>query len=93
VNVNQKVLDEIIKRVVETASPEKFILFGSAAKGKMRPDSDIDLLVVATGVHRRKLAQEIYKNFFGVGQAVDVIVAPPDDIARYKNSFPLVIVQ
>ncbi len=90
-NVNQKTLDEIVRRVVQTAAPEKIILFGSAAKGEMRPDSDIDLLVVAANVHRRKLAQKIYKNLFGVGQAVDVIVATPDDIERYKDSFPLVL--
>jgi len=91
-NVNQKILDEIIRRVVQTVSPEKIILFGSAARGKMRADSDIDLLVVtATNVHRRKLAQKIYKSLFGVGQAVDVIVATPDDIERYKNSHSLVI--
>ncbi len=90
-NVNQKILDEIIRRVVQTASPEKIILFGSAAKEEMYPDSDIDLLVVAAGVHRRKMAQEIYKSLFGVGQTVDVIVATPDDIERYKNSFSLVL--
>jgi hypothetical protein len=32
-SVNQEVLEEIIRRVVETAQPERIILFGSAARG------------------------------------------------------------
>ncbi len=48
--VDQAVLDEVIRRVVEVAQPEKIILFGSAARGRMRPHSDLDLLVVRAGV-------------------------------------------
>ena len=38
------VLDEIVRRVIEVAQPDRIILFGSAARGQMGPDSDIDLL-------------------------------------------------
>jgi predicted nucleotidyltransferase len=44
--MSQKVLDEIVRRVVGVAQPEKIILFGSAARGEMGPNSDVDLLVV-----------------------------------------------
>jgi len=84
-------MDEIIRRIVEVAQPEKIILFGSAARGEIGPNSDLDLLVVKSGVHRRRLAQAIYVNLFGVGQAVDVVVVTPEDIERYGNSFALVI--
>jgi predicted nucleotidyltransferase len=89
--VNQAALDEIVRRIVEVAQPEKIILFGSAARGEMGPHSDVDLLVVKSGVHRRRLAQAIYMRLFGVGQAVDVVVVTPEDIERYKDSFALVI--
>ena len=89
--VEQQVLDEIVRRVVEVAQPEKIILFGSAARGELGPNSDIDLLVIKSGVHRRQLAQAIYMNLFGVGQAVDVIVVTPEDIERYGDSPALVI--
>jgi len=84
-------LAEIIRRIVEVAQPEKIILFGSAARGEMGPNSDLDLLVVKAGAHRRRLAQKIYMNLFGVGQAVDVVVVTPEDIERYRDSHPLVI--
>jgi len=89
--VSQQVLDKIIQRIVAVAQPEKIIIFGSAARGEMGPDSDVDLLVVKSGIHRRRLAQAIYMNLIGVGQAVDVVVVTPEDIERYKDSFALVI--
>jgi predicted nucleotidyltransferase len=90
--VAQDVLEEIIRRIVEVAKPEKIIMFGSAARGTMGPNSDVDLLVVKAGdFHRGKLTETIYMNMFGVGQAVDVVVVKPDDIERYGNSHALVI--
>ncbi len=89
--VNQAILDEIVRRIVQVAQPEKIILFGSAARGEMGPHSDVDLLVVKSGAHRRRLAQAIYMRLFGVGQAVDVVVVTPDDIERYQDSCALVI--
>ena len=44
--VNRAVLDEIIRRIVEVVQPEKIVMFGSAARGEMGPNSDVDLLVV-----------------------------------------------
>jgi len=85
-------LDEIIRRIVEVAKPDKIIMFGSAVRGKLGPNSDVDLLVIKSGVvHRRRLAQDIHLNLYGVGQAVDVIVVTPEDVARYRDSWPMVI--
>ena len=58
--VDQKTLDDIIRRIVEVAHPEKIILFGSAARGEMGPNSDVDLLVIKSGAHRLDLAGQIY---------------------------------
>jgi predicted nucleotidyltransferase len=89
--VEQQILEKVIQRIVDVAAPEKIILFGSAVRGEMGPNSDVDLLVVKSGVHRRRLAQAIYMNLFDVGQAVDVVVVSPEDIERYKDSFAVVI--
>ncbi|MBN1147059.1 MAG: nucleotidyltransferase domain-containing protein [Anaerolineales bacterium] len=89
--VSQKTLDEIIRRVVQVAQPEKIILFGSGARDEMTPESDLDLLVVKAGVHRRRLAQAIYRGLFGVGVAVDVIVVTPEDIESYGDNPALVV--
>jgi predicted nucleotidyltransferase len=80
-------LAEVVRRIVEVARPERIILFGSAARGEMTPDSDLDVLVVKSGVdHRRRLAQDIYMNLSGVGVGVDVIVLTPEDIEAQRDS-------
>lgn len=84
-------LDEVVRRIVQAADPEKIILFGSAARKEVGPISDLDLLVIKTGVHRRRLAQKIYRNLYGVGVAVDVVVATPEDVERYRDTHALVI--
>lgn len=89
--LDQLALEEIVKRIVEVARPEKIILFGSAARGEMGPNSDLDLLIVKDGEHRRRLAGQIYDNLRGVGAAVDVVVVTPGDIERYRDSHALVI--
>jgi predicted nucleotidyltransferase len=89
--VSPETLRQIIERVVEVAQPEKIILFGSAARGEMGPNSDVDLLVIKTGAHRLDLAGKIYRNLHGVGEAVDVVVVTPEDIERYGESPALVI--
>jgi uncharacterized protein len=86
-----RTLRKIVGRVVEIAEPERIILFGSAARGEMGPNSDIDLLVVKANVHRRQLARQIYRHLVGVGRAVDVIVVTPEDIERYRDSPALII--
>jgi len=88
--VDRDTLREIVRRIVEVAEPERIVMFGSAARGEMGPHSDIDLLVIKAGAHRRHLAEDIHERMVGVGQAVDVVVATPDDIDRYGNSPALI---
>ncbi len=88
---SQATLDEIIRRVVDAAEPERIILFGSAARGELGPHSDIDLLVVKAGAHRRRLAGKIYQNLVGVGHAVDIVVVTPEDIEHYGDCPALII--
>ena len=82
----QDLLDEVIRRVVAVAQPEKIILFGSAARGEMTPDSDADLLVIKDAVaHRGRLEERIYRELFGVAMPVDVIVVTSEDVQRYGD--------
>jgi predicted nucleotidyltransferase len=89
--VDQKTLDDIIRRVMEVAHPEKIILFGSAARGEMGPNSDVDLLIIKSGTDTLDLMGQIYRNLHGVGAAVDAIVVTPEDVVRFKDSHALVI--
>ena len=86
-----EILREVVRRIVQVAHPERIILFGSSARGDSHADSDIDVLVVKDCVQRREVAGRIYQALIGVGRAVDVVVATPADIERYRNSPSMVI--
>lgn len=85
-------LQEIIHRVVSVANPERIILFGSAARGDMGPNSDVDLLVIKGGEYDQNLlAGEIYMNLHGIKEPVDVILVTPEQVERYRNTHCLII--
>jgi predicted nucleotidyltransferase len=90
--IGKELLDEIVRRIVEAARPDRIILFGSAARGRMGKDSDLDLLVVKSGVsHRRKLAQQIRLRMFGVGVPMDIVVVTPEDIEAFQDKVGTII--
>ena len=88
--VSDEILQEIVRRIVRRFKPEKIILFGSAAREEMGPDSDVDLLVVKPCGHRRRTAWKIERSLIGIGIPTDIIVAKPDDIERYKDTIGLI---
>jgi predicted nucleotidyltransferase len=90
--VKRRILADAVRRVVEAAQPDKIILFGSAARGEMGPNSDLDFLVIKGGnFDRWKLTRAIYHRLHGTEAAVDVIVVTPEDIDRYRDAHCLVI--
>ena len=92
VQERQGSLQETVRRIVAVTAPERIVLFGSAARGQARPDSDLDLLVIKSGAfHHGRLTEDIYMSLVGVDQAVDIVVATPEEVERYKGSICLVI--
>src|SRR5437588_13094838 len=90
--VDPAVLKDIVNRIVQAAHPEKIVLFGSAARGEMGPNSDVDLLVIKGGkYHRRRLTTAIYRQLDGANAAVDVIVVTPEEVERYRDTPCLVM--
>ncbi len=81
---NKKLLNEVTRRIVASVKPQRVLLFGSAARGRMNKNSDFDMLVIMSGrVHRRQTAQKIYRNLRGAGIAVDIVVATEKDLEKY----------
>lgn len=88
--VSDEILQEIVRRIVEVAKPEKIILFGSAAREEMGPDSDLDFLVIKSCKNRHKTARKIRRRLIGIGIPKDIIVATPQDMERYKDTIGLI---
>ncbi len=86
-----------IFRLIRAFAPERIVLFGSYAKGTVRPGSDVDLLVVARlgnnlfvqQCRARQLAADCFPR-------IDVVLATPQDIegaATAKSPFLLSILE
>ncbi len=88
---NEEQLNELVSRIVNAAHPLRIILFGSAARGDMGPDSDIDILVVMPeGTHRRHTMEWLHGLFSGLPFPVDVIVSTPTDLEKYRQTAGLI---
>ena len=86
------ILAETVRRIVGSVHPKQIILFGSAIRGDMGPNSDFDLLIIIpSGGHRRRTAQTIYRKLIGVGFAIDIIVVTEDDIEKFGETMGMVI--
>lgn len=89
--VLRDVVPELTRRIVEIAHPQRVILFGSAARGEMGPDSDLDVLVVIRdGENRKRTCEAIYLGLYGLGVSKDVLVATEGDLAEFGEDPSLV---
>lgn len=74
-------IEHLVSLIVAEAHPLRVILFGSAARGEMTPDSDVDLLVVMPdGTHRLHTMQDLYACIRGVTLPFDILVATTSDL-------------
>jgi len=90
--LSEATLQDIIRRIVDVAQPERIILFGSAARGEMGPHSDVDVLVVKRGDYNpSQVVGDIYMSLYGIRQAVDVLVVTPEQLEQYRDRHCLVI--
>jgi len=78
--VTKKDIDILKERIVETADPERIILFGSYGRGEQTNDSDLDILVIVKKSKdpRYKRARIIRKKIWG-------LVSIPKDILVYTE--------
>ena len=84
--INESLIKEIVRRVLTVTKPDKIILFGSAAMGKMTRDSDIDLLIVeANPGNQRKESVKIDATLSELGYPFDVIVISSEWFEASKN--------
>lgn len=82
-----EIITEITRRLVKYFHPERVYLFGSAARGDIGPDSDLDFCVVLPDDAPRSLYRaEAYEALRGIETAVDLVRVPASDFdARGKH--------
>lgn len=85
-SANATPMEKAVRIIVSVADPDRIILFGSRARGGGEPDGDFDILVLKRGVRDpRRIAQQIYMAFVGIGAPMDVIVEDQERFERLKD--------
>jgi uncharacterized protein len=80
------VLNEVVRRVLAVAKPDRIILFGSAATGQMTKESDIDLLIVEPAAENLPAESVAITDAIGdVRFAVDVKIISSERFEATKN--------
>ena len=84
--MDDALIEEIVRRVLTVTTPDKIILFGSAATGEMTRDSDIDLLIVERGpIDRREEYVRIRQALGDMGHPFDILFISADWFEASKN--------
>jgi len=84
--IDQSLVREIVGRILRVAKPDRIIVFGSAATGRMTRDSDIDILVVERQPDDlRKESVRIRSALRGLGYAFDVLVISTESFEESKS--------
>lgn len=75
----------VVRRIVDSYKPEKVILFGSLARGKVSKDSDIDLLIIKNSHKKRPFrVKDVFTAIRGMERRypLDAIVYTPSELER-----------
>ena len=85
-NLDQKLIEEIISRILAVSPAERIIIFGSAAAGNMTRDSDIDLLVLKSAPgNSRQESVRVRRALRGLGYPFDIIVMATERFDESKG--------
>lgn len=79
----QNQIEAVVERIAKEYQPEKIILFGSAARGEMGTDSDVDLFVVKDdGRPRHQRSVDVRKILRDTAYTfpLDVLVYTPKEL-------------
>ena len=89
--LDSEIVGDLVSRIVSAIHPIKIVIFGSAAQGRIGPDSDIDVMVVVPdGTHCLNASQYLYRQMLGFSFPVDILVATPDVLERHKDNIGLI---
>jgi predicted nucleotidyltransferase len=85
-HVAESLLQKIVRRMLEVSQPDRIILFGSAARGQMTADSDIDLLVLKSSPDEPRQESVRLRNALrGLGYPFDVMVMATERFEETKE--------
>lgn len=84
--MDDPVLAEIVRRIVEAVDPDKVVLFGSRARGQAEPGSDYDIVIIAPSDRPPgRRAGRLYLDLGDLHVPKDVLWWTPEEAAEWRN--------
>lgn len=82
--IENKTINEVVRRLIAVYHPEEIYLFGSYAWGQPTDDSDLDLLVVVENSTEKRYARPVagLLALFGLNISKDLIVSTRDEFSK-----------
>jgi predicted nucleotidyltransferase len=87
-NVTPEKVRLALQRLIEAAQPRKIFFFGSYARGRTSPDSDLDVLVVSHNNVENPRAESVRlrRALRGIPMAMDILVVPENLFEAHRQT-------
>ena len=86
-NLDEKLLKEVVERILQVVRPEKIILFGSYARGEATEESDLDLLIIQpSNLPRYKRSTPVRLALKGLFPSKDIVVYTPEEVKEWGTT-------
>lgn len=86
IQIDERLWEVIVSRILSVLQPEKIILFGSRAQETARPHSDIDLLIIARSEQPRyRRAAPLYGILSDILAPMDILVYTPQEVEEWSG--------
>ena len=84
--MDDRLMEQIVSRIVAASHPQKVVLFGSRARGEPRSESDYDFLVIKKSDEPRyRRAVPLYEALVGLLANVDIMVYTPEEVSEWSD--------
>jgi len=85
-DLDKKLIEEIVGRILAVTLADRIIMFGSAATSRMSQDSDIDLLVLKSAPDNpRQESVRVRRALSGLGYPFDIMVMATESFDESKG--------
>lgn len=85
--INDQIIMEIKKRLIEKIKPKSIILFGSYALGTANDNSDLDLFIIKKSTQPKyKRGKEIRKILRDIMVPLDIVIYTPEEVKQYQKA-------
>lgn len=85
--IENKTINEVVRRLINVYHPLEIYLFGSYAWGKPTDDSDLDILVVVEQSQQKRYERPVagLLSLFGLNISKDLLVSTKDEFSKSAN--------